>query len=159
MAEGRRVCIRFSETDFRKIEAMRGDKTLTAFFHGLIKVAAEKEKQEASSFLELVKRLDSLDLSKVARAVERIEQKISDDSTAQAIERINEKLKENTDGGSSDIEDLLLRVLEIAGRQYLLSVLSLKQVAGESFAKGSDTAAKEKAIDFLDKMKIPAGLL
>lgn len=72
MAKTRFIGFKISENDFQKIEAMRNGKTLTQFFKDLVKTAIENEKAEANSFLKLLEKIDSSDLSKIAEKVERI---------------------------------------------------------------------------------------
>lgn len=73
MAKTKRINLRISETDFRKIEAMRNGRTITQFFKDLVRDAIANERAETESFLKLLEKIDSSDLSKIAEKVERIE--------------------------------------------------------------------------------------
>lgn len=72
MAKTKRLSLRLSESDFQKIEGMRNGKTLTQFFRDLVRAAVANEREEAESFLKLLEKIDSSDLSKIAEKVERI---------------------------------------------------------------------------------------
>jgi polyribonucleotide nucleotidyltransferase len=74
MSKTRHINLRIPESDFKKIEAMLNGRTLTQFFRGLVKLAVEKEREDANNFLQLMQKIDSSDLSKIAEKVERIEQ-------------------------------------------------------------------------------------
>lgn len=74
MRKTRYVGLRIPESDFKKIETMLKGKTLTQFFKDLVKLAIEKEREDANSFLQLMQKIDSSDLSRLAEKVERIEQ-------------------------------------------------------------------------------------
>lgn len=73
MANSRKITLRVSETDFRKIEAMRNGRTITQFFRDLVRAAVANERAEAESFLKLLEKINNSDLSKIVEKVERIE--------------------------------------------------------------------------------------
>lgn len=73
MGRTRFIGLRISETDFRKIEAMRNGRTITQFFKDLVRAAVANERAEAESFLKLLEKINNSDLSKIAEKVERIE--------------------------------------------------------------------------------------
>lgn len=73
MANNRKITLRISETDFKKIEVMKNGGTMSQFFRDLIRGAVANERAEAESFLKLLEKIDSSDLSKIAEKVERIE--------------------------------------------------------------------------------------
>jgi hypothetical protein len=74
MRKTRRISLRIPESDFQKIESMLKGRTMTKFFVDLVKLALEKERDDANNFLQLMRKLDSSDLSKLVEKVERIEQ-------------------------------------------------------------------------------------
>jgi len=77
MARTRRVSLRIPETDFRKIQAMKNGQSTTQFFIELIRKAAQDERKDGETFLGLMEKLDSSDLSKIADRTDRILDKLS----------------------------------------------------------------------------------
>lgn len=78
MSKSRFIGLRISENDYRKIEAMRNGKSITDFFRELITFAVEKDKQEASEFIELLKKIEATDLSKIIERLNGIERRLDE---------------------------------------------------------------------------------
>jgi hypothetical protein len=71
MAKTRHINLRIPEDDFKGIEAMLSGKTLTQFFRDLVKLALEKEREDANSFLQLMQKIDASDLSKINEKLDK----------------------------------------------------------------------------------------
>ena len=103
MANPRRISLRFSEAEYTQIKSMRKGKTVTDFFKELLHNAVHNDKVEANSFLELLKKLDSTDLSKLISNVQELKDlnKVMGQKLIARLDEVDqaiEALKEVTSG-------------------------------------------------------------
>jgi hypothetical protein len=72
MPKARRISLRIPESEYQKIKAMLNGRTMTKFFVDLIKLAVEKERDDANSFLQLMQKLGNSDLSKTSDKLDTV---------------------------------------------------------------------------------------
>ena len=124
------ISFRITETDFKKILAMKNGKSITNFFTELLKQAFEKERQEAITFLELIKKIDNSDLSKISQKLDLI---ISD------IKKINltndPREKEKTESLSEELK-IFINVIE---KNYKATIEIINILKGTLYAQSFET--------------------
>ena len=54
------VTVRFSESDYKKLEVMKGDRTIAQFIRDLLREKYEGVKQEINIFNEFIKKFEAL---------------------------------------------------------------------------------------------------
>jgi len=131
MTKERRISLRISEADFRKVEAMRNGRTLTQFFTGLIQQAVEKDRQEAESFLELLKKIDSSDLSKISMKLDAI------------LKKIEAGISQESDINFDALIEFLAELRDEQRKNYKAIIEVISNQKGELYAQSFDRKLRE----------------
>jgi len=95
MAKTRHINFKVSETDFKRIQALKNGRTTTQFFTEFVRKAVEGEREEGETFLSLMRKLDSSDLSKIAEKTDVILQKLvqqNGDSVSEIFKKLEQEI-------------------------------------------------------------------
>jgi len=93
MSKTRHINFKLSEADFKKIQAMKNGQSTTQFLIDLIRKAAQNELKESETFLGLMEKLDSSDLSRIADKTDRILDKLGQQN-GDSVHEIFKKLEQ-----------------------------------------------------------------
>lgn len=149
----RRISIRISEEDFTKIRGLRNGKSMTEFFRELIIEKVKASRGEAQSFNEMIRKIDSSDISKLVESVEQVKTKV-DELMPQVWGQVKEikKLvweeKEGKPEGVSAID--YLNVIHKMGQETHKKVkdLSAKESGPDNFSKEIIEKLRQQDVNF-----------
>lgn len=111
MSRCMRVSLRLSVDEYRQVKSMLQGRNISDFFRSLIKDAVEHERREANSFLELLKKIDASDLSKLVQKVDVLAGKIEAMKTGNTDERVLADLQNRLAKLEADVADIYEAVL------------------------------------------------
>jgi tetrahydromethanopterin S-methyltransferase subunit G len=95
MAKTRHINFKVAEVDFRRIQALKNGQSTTQFFTELIRKTVEGEREEGENFLNLMRKLDSSDLSKIAEKTDVILKKLdkqNGDSNGEIFKKLEQEI-------------------------------------------------------------------
>lgn len=134
----RRISIRVSEEDWKKIKGLAGGRSITVLFNELIRKEVQQMKGEAQAYHEMIRKIDSSDISKMSENLDEIKAKIDEIGPLiwGEIRPLVWKEKEGKPEGNSAVE-----YLDVIHKMGLETYKKVKDLSGKE--SGSDNSGKE----------------
>lgn len=113
MKKNRFIGLRLSEAEFSRLQALKNGKTVGQAIRELITAAVEQERENAKTFLSLMQKIDTADLSKISQKLEILAADIAalkpkPRTGPSAVERIESRL----DTLAADIADVYAAIIQ-----------------------------------------------